>query len=100
MHFNLNGNMNTKNCVHWVDTKLCAIAPVPLFDAKVWCSITGAVVLVPYYFKEVIPTAFVACSVKASCYTGMLFFFFFFFFFFVGNKAKKCVNIQPMLYFK
>ena len=34
-HFNLNGNVNTKNCVHWEDTNPHAVAPVPLFDAKV-----------------------------------------------------------------
>ena len=34
-HFNLNGNMNTKNCMQYVDMKPHTVAPVPVFDAKV-----------------------------------------------------------------
>ncbi|GFT87652.1 uncharacterized protein TNCV_772261 [Trichonephila clavipes] len=42
-HFTLNGSINTKNCVHWGETNPHAVAPVPLFDAKVtvWCGITA-----------------------------------------------------------
>ena len=34
-NFNLNGNINTKNCVHWADTNPLATALVPLSDTKV-----------------------------------------------------------------
>ena len=34
-HFNLNGNMNNKNCVHLAGTNSHAVAPVALFDTKV-----------------------------------------------------------------
>lgn len=73
-HFTLTGNVNTKNCVHWADTNPHAVAPVPLYDAKVtvWCGIAGTIVLGPYFFEEATPTGFVTCSVTGSRYTAML----------------------------
>ena len=70
-HFNLNGNMNTKNCMRWADTNIHAVAPVPLFDAKVtvWCGISGTILLGPYFFEEATLRGFVTCSVTSVVQT-------------------------------
>ncbi|GFW45602.1 transposable element tc3 transposase [Trichonephila clavipes] len=67
-HFTLNGSINTKNCVHWGETNPHAVAPVPLFDAKVtvWCGITATFVLGPFFFEETTPTGPATCSVTGS----------------------------------
>ncbi|KFM68220.1 hypothetical protein X975_07877, partial [Stegodyphus mimosarum] len=58
VHFSLNDNINTKNCVHWAERNPHAVAPVPLCDGKVtvWCGITATVVLGPLLFDEATPT--------------------------------------------
>ena len=64
-HFNLNDNVNTKNCVYRADTNPHAVASVFLFDAKVtvWCDISGIVLLGPRFFEKTTPKTFVTCSV-------------------------------------
>ena len=71
-HFNLNGNTNTKNCVHWADRNSQAVAIIPVLDSKVimWCDISGTVLLGLYFFEEATPMGFVVCSVTASRYTA------------------------------
>ncbi|GFV75722.1 uncharacterized protein TNCV_1756501 [Trichonephila clavipes] len=73
-HFTLNGSINTKNCALWGETNLHAVAPVPLFDAKVtvWCGITATFVLGPFFFEETTPTGPATCSVTGSRYAAML----------------------------
>lgn len=73
-HFTLNGSINTKNCVHWGETNHHAVAPVPLFDAKVtaWCGITATFVLGPFFFEETTPTGPATCSVTGLRYAAML----------------------------
>ncbi|GFW07462.1 uncharacterized protein TNCV_3915951 [Trichonephila clavipes] len=73
-HFTLNGSINTKNCVHWGETNPHAVAPVPLFDAKVtvWCGITATFVLGPFFFEETTPIGPATCSVTGSRYAAML----------------------------
>ncbi|GFU35794.1 uncharacterized protein TNCV_1083571 [Trichonephila clavipes] len=73
-HFTLNGSINTKNCMHWGETNPHAVAPVPLFDAKVtvWCGITATFVLGPFFFEETTPTGPATCSVTGSRYAAML----------------------------
>ena len=74
VYFNLNGNVNTKNCVHWADMNSHTVAPVSLFTTKVtvYWSISGTVLLCPYFFEEATPMGFVTRSVTASSYTAML----------------------------
>ena len=62
-----------KYCVYWADMNPHAVAPVPLFDAKVtvWCSISDTVHL-GQYFEETTPTAFETCSVTASRNTAIM----------------------------
>ena len=36
-HFNLNDKENTKNCVHWADTNLHPVAPVPFIWRQSYC---------------------------------------------------------------
>ena len=67
-YFTLHGNINAKNCVHWGEMNPHAMAPVPLFDAKVtmWYSITATFFLGPFFFAETIPTGPATCSVTNS----------------------------------
>ena len=60
--------------MHWGETNPHAVAPVPLFDAKVtvWCDITATFVLGPFFFEETTPTGPATCSVTDSRYAAML----------------------------
>ena len=71
-HFNLNGNVNTRNCVHWADTNPHVLAPRHLLDAKVtvWCRISGTILLGPFFFEEATPTDFLTYSVNNFFYSA------------------------------
>lgn len=57
-HITLTDNVNTKNCVQWVNTNLHA-----LFNGAtitVWHGIKGIIVLGPYFFEKTTSTGFIA----------------------------------------
>ena len=74
-HFMLNGNVNSKNCVHWAEQNPHDVVALPLYDAKVtvWCGITSTFILGPYFFEETTVDGRVqSCTVTSDRYHNML----------------------------
>ena len=68
------GNVNLKNCVHWVDNNPHRVLTSPLHDEKVtmWCGISSTFILSPYFFEEVTDGNLQTCTVTSAYYEDML----------------------------